>query len=261
MADAMNSFWIKIILLLPLLVGCGGFVYHKVELGDTLSHIGAKYGKNYKDIARWNNIAAPYVLREGERIRLTPPASGLFSDASQTIVKAKVAPPVSSVATSVVKKIKVVEPRKPSVKHEKILPKPQKHSVLPKDKSIKFTGWSWPTKGRVTKYFSFQNEKKGIEISGRVGQPVRATAAGRVIYSGSGLDKYYKNLIVIEHENNFLSTYGHNKSRLVKEGDYVAGGESVAEMGTSSTGGALLYFEIRKNGKPVNPLNYLSKKQ
>ncbi len=249
------------ILLLPLLAGCGGFVYHKVESGDTLSHIGEKYGKNYKDIARWNNIAAPYILREGQRIRLTPPASGLFSDASPTIVKAKVAPPASAEAPSVTRKSQVVEPRRPSVEHERTQPKPKhrKPSALPKDKSIKFTGWSWPTKGRVTKYFSFQNEKKGIEISGRVGQPVRAATAGRVLYSGNGLDKYYKNLIVIEHEHNFLSTYGHNKSRLVKEGDYVVGGEVVAEMGTSGSGGALLYFEIRKNGKPVNPLNYLSK--
>ncbi len=262
----MDSFWIRTILLLPLLTGCGGFVYHKVEPGDTLYSIGKKYGKNYKNIAYWNNLEAPYVLKKGQRVRLTPPTPSLFSDPSQIASNTKSAP-VKIVTTPAYVKPAPVQPELQTTP-AKSPPKPTVHAIKndynspasPKAQPIKFTGWSWPTQGKVTKYFSFQNEKKGIEVSGRVGQPVRAAAAGRVIYSGDGLDKYYKNLIVIEHENSFLSTYGHNKSRLVKEGDYVAGGESVAEMGTSSSGGALLYFEIRKNGKPVNPLNFLSKR-
>ena len=261
----MNSCWIKISLLVPLIAGCGGFVYHKVEQGDTLYSIGKQYGKDYKSIARWNNLEAPYVLKKGQWVRLTPPTSGLFSEPSQ--VHGRVAAPVT-VATSAVKSGNLSElhvkpaPARPKLQSapSSVQPSPMRPAVLPETPSIKFAGWSWPTQGKVTKYFSFNNEKKGIEISGRVGQPVRATAAGRVLYSGDGLDKYYKNLIVIEHEHGFLSTYGHNKKRLVKEGDYVTGGESVAEMGTSVSGGALLYFEIRKNGKPVNPLSYLSKR-
>ncbi len=257
----MNFFWIRIILLLPLLTGCGGFVYHKVEQGDTLSEIGKKYGKNYKNIAVWNSIDAPYALREGQVLRLTPPTYGLFSNAPPIAKTIAAEPQKPSVKT-------VVSQSKPKPKPHHIPSKPTPHitknnkkpPASPKKHSKKITGWSWPTEGKVTRYFSFENEKKGIEISGRVGQSVRATAAGRVLYSGDGLDKYYKNLIVIEHDSGFLSTYGHNKRRLVQEGDYVAGGESVAEMGTSGSGGALLYFEIRKEGKPVNPLDYLSKK-
>ncbi len=263
----MNYFWITI-LLLSLLTGCGGLVYHKVEPGDTLYSIGKKYGEDYRNIARWNNLEEPYILKKGQWIRLSPPTSGLFSDPSQAVSNKNAAPRVVAAETvSAAKSSSVTKLQYPKVKAAPVRPEPRltpdpvDDSSKPREsKVVKTTGWRWPTKGKVTKYFSFENEKKGIEISGRVGQPILAAAAGRVLYSGNGLDKYYKNLIVIEHDNGFYSTYGHNRVRLVKEGDYVAGGEHVAEMGTSSSGGALLYFEIRKNGRPVNPLKYLSRK-
>lgn len=123
-----------------------------------------------------------------------------------------------------------------------------------------FTGhWHWPAKGRVIHTFSakpFGN--KGISIAGRLGEPVVAAVAGTVVYSGAGV-RGYGNIIIIKHDQNYLSAYAFNQRNLVKEGSRVIAGEKVAEMGQNNSGRVLLYFEIRQNGKPVNPMLYLQK--
>lgn len=120
--------------------------------------------------------------------------------------------------------------------------------------------WRWPTSGRVVRRFSEAGGgKPGIDIRGRPGQAVKATADGKVVYSGNGL-KGYGELVIIKHNETFLSAYAHNRKRVVKEGAIVRGGQKIAELGNTGTSVPVLHFEIRKNGKPVDPLKYLPKK-
>ena len=118
--------------------------------------------------------------------------------------------------------------------------------------------WQWPTAGNVKRGFNNTASKKGINIAGRLGQPVYAASGGDVVYSGSGLVGY-GNLVIIKHDDVFLSAYGHNRRLLVKEGEKVKPGQMIAEMGETAKDGALLHFEIRQEGKPVDPMRYLPK--
>jgi lipoprotein NlpD len=120
--------------------------------------------------------------------------------------------------------------------------------------------WSWPTDGQVESTFSASDPaRKGIKVAGTAGQPIRSAEAGNVVYSGSGLIGYGR-LIIIKHNDKYLSAYGHNRKLLVKEGDRVTKGERIAEMGVSNTGHAVLHFEIRRDGEPVDPLRLLPRK-
>ena len=119
--------------------------------------------------------------------------------------------------------------------------------------------WSWPAKGRLLSTFSHNDAgRKGVDISGRLGQPVQAAAAGKVVYSGNGL-RGYGNLIIVKHNEEFFSAYAHNKKNLVKENQIVKARQKIADMGKSGTNKVKLHFEIRRDGKPVNPLSYLPK--
>lgn len=126
-----------------------------------------------------------------------------------------------------------------------------------KEPTILVKKWYWPTRGRVITTFSSGN--KGIDIKGNWGNPVVAAASGKVVYSGNGL-RAYSNLILIKHNSLFLSAYGHNSKALVREGDWVKAGQKIAEMGYARRNLAMLHFEIRREGRPVNPLSYLGKK-
>ena len=117
--------------------------------------------------------------------------------------------------------------------------------------------WHWPAKGKVVTYFS-QSGGKGINIAGKLGQPILSAADGRVVYSGSGLIGYGQ-LIIVKHNKRYLSAYAQNNKILVKEGDTVTGGQRIAEMGRSGSNRALLHFEIRRDGKPIDPMRYLPK--
>jgi lipoprotein NlpD len=155
-----------------------------------------------------------------------------------------------------------LEQPKPAVK----TPKKNKTAVLSKTtvtqtkKRVKLA-WSWPTKGRVVQSFSSSDQnRKGVWISGREGQPIKAAEKGRVVYAGGGLVGY-GNLVIIKHDQNYLSAYGYNRKLLVKEGDNIAKGDIVAHMGAPHSGGQpVLHFEIRKQGKPINPLPLLPRK-
>lgn len=119
--------------------------------------------------------------------------------------------------------------------------------------------WRWPTKGRLVAAYDADAGKKGIDIAGERGQAIFSAAAGDVVYSGSGL-LGYGNLVIIKHDDTYLSAYGHNSQLLVKEGDKVVIGQEIAKMGVSPKDGAVLHFEIRKEGKPVDPIRYLPKR-
>jgi len=203
-----------------------------VQKNDTLYAIARREGFTHHQIARWNHIRPPYALKPGQNLRLSPPQSSSIKVTKNSAVS--VTPLVENkiVAKSIVQKTK-----------------------LPN----RVDKWRWPSKGRVVKTFkSNDTARKGIGIRGRLGQPVQAAAAGTVVYSGNGLINY-GNLIIIKHSHSFLSAYAHNKKLLVKEGDSVRPGQTIAKMGSPDSAKAQLHFEIRRNGKPVNPLHYLPK--
>ncbi len=210
-----------------------GLVY-VVNPGDTLSIIALQHGENYRDLARWNNIPPPYTIRPGQRLRLTPPATE--EQAART---------PSGVQTAV-------------VPHEGASAK-KLHAAVAKDADDEeeTTGvphWQWPAKGRVLRRFS--SASKGVDIGGQEGDPVKAAADGTVVYSGTGIIGYGP-LVIIKHNATYLSAYAHNKQLLVKDGDRVTKGQPIAEMGRNQRHRVMLHFEIRRNSKSVDPLQYL----
>ena len=200
-----------------------------VRKGDTLYSIARKQGLTHKQLARWNALSAPYAIYPGKKLSLRPASTWANSR-----IKANVKKPPVVTRSSV---------------------------TVPKKLPGKVKSWQWPAKGKLVKTFNVSDtNRKGIGIAGNRGQSVRAAATGRVVYSGNGLI-HYGNLIIIKHSNTFLSAYAHNRSLLVKEGDEVQKGQGIAQMGTIENGRARLHFEIRKSGKPVNPLRYLPKRK
>jgi lipoprotein NlpD len=233
--------------------------YYVVNKGDTLYSIAWNYGFDYRDVADWNAINSPYVIYPGQRIRLngkqgpaglpgasTAPAPAAVLTPGPIIIKRKTGNDESIQKEPV--------PNEPVQKET--IPSPPPPGVVqqgpPPDGA--FT-WSWPTQGNIIRAET-PVAKNGIDIAGKQGQQIYASAPGEVVYSGSGLLGYGK-LIIIKHNDTFLSAYAHNSDLLVKEGDRVKGGQNIALMGETANGKALLHFEIRKNGQPVDPLKYL----
>lgn len=224
---------------------------HKVRRGETLYSIAFQYGKDYRSLARWNGIRAPYTIFVGQKIRL------------KGSKKRVVASSKSSKKTEVRRKAS-----KTTIKKSSNSLKKNKKSVKKKTKTSSKKGlikgkikWRWPAKGMIVKKFSRKSAtQKGLDISGRLGQTIQATAAGRIVYSGSGL-RGYGRLIIIKHNERFLSAYAHNRKLLVKEGQQVKQGQRIAEMGRSGTDRVKLHFEIRSDGNPVDPLRYLPKRR
>jgi lipoprotein NlpD len=208
--------------------------HHIVVSGDTLFSISWNYDLDYKEVARWNNIKKPYVIHPRQSIRLTRPPT------KNTVVK------------------KAILTDKKAAGKEPEAVKKRTKTVKPVKYARKIT-WQWPTTGKLVKSNS-PISKKGLDIAGKKGQLVIASAAGNVVYSGSGLLGYGK-LIIIKHNETYLSAYAHNSVLIVKEGDSVSSGQKIAKMGQDSNGQVLLHFEIRKNGSPVDPANYLPKTQ
>ncbi|MDE1460371.1 peptidoglycan DD-metalloendopeptidase family protein [Spartinivicinus poritis] len=210
---------------------------HIVKPGETLYSIAWRYGWDYRKLASVNNIRSPYLIHPQQRIKLsnTSPTKKHPKKRSQKITKKQ--PKTSGSVT------KVKKPTEKSVKKRT-------------SKSGKIT-WIWPVKGRVIENFTTKGKvNKGIDIGGKLGQPVNAAADGKVVYAGSGLLGYGK-LVIIKHNYQFLSAYAHNRKLLVKEGDKVQAGQKIAEIGATGTTMAKLHFEIRQNGTPVNPLKFL----
>jgi len=209
-----------------------GTVY-TVQRGDTLYSIAFAIKQDYRSVARWNGVKSPYLIRTGQRLRMYPPSSKTSKKSTSSSSRS-----ASSSAS------KAKKPAK-SKSYKNNAPKG------------KVKRWGWPTVSRrITSRFQPAVGKDGIDISGNFGDAVYATAAGQVVYAGSGLRGYGK-LIIIKHNKTYLSAYAHNDSILVAEGQNVKAGKKIGKMGSSGTGRAKLHFEIRKDGKPVNPANYL----
>ena len=218
---------------------------HHVKKGETLYSIAWRYGWDYRELARANNIPAPYTIYPGQRISLALKASP--STSSKPAPSTKPASPKPS------------SPR-PAAKPDKpAKPAPAPKPVPDATATVGPITWRWPAAGEVVETFSSSSHgRKGIAIAGRANSPVAAAADGRVVYRGSGLTGY-GNLLIIKHNDRWLSAYAHNDKMLVKEGDAVKAGQQVASMGSSGTYRTQLHFEIRKEGKPVDPLRYLPK--
>ncbi len=240
--------------------------YTTVKKGDTLYSIGFSRSIDYKFLAKINGIKPPYNIYPGQKLRLQANKSQLnnSSRASTHAVKPQQPSFKPITVTKPLSKPTVVKesPPNPLIKAKKKPPisvkKSNKTTVIqPVAKSN--SQWQWPLKGRILSTFLASDiARKGIDIAAKPNTPVLASQNGTVVYSGDGL-RGYGELIIIKHSNNLLSAYGHNSSRLVKEGVAVKQGQIIAKSGKGTDGQGLLHFEIRRNGQPVNPLKYLPK--
>lgn len=227
--------------------------YHVVVRGDTLYSIAWRYGQDYRTVARWNNIGSPYLIYPGNRIRVIPPAQQVSPPLTTATPTRQPSPPIPPAGAD-----RTVTARTPSPPVAAPTPSPTP-APAPRTALPGTINWQWPTQGDLLRVQS-PTAEKGIKISGRIGQEVKAAAPGQVVYSGSGLIGYGR-LIIIKHDDTYLSAYAHNHELLVEEGDSVSAGQQIATMGTGSEGRALLHFEIRRNGQPVDPLQHLPKRK
>ncbi|MEM7193694.1 MAG: peptidoglycan DD-metalloendopeptidase family protein [Pseudomonadota bacterium] len=212
-----------------------------VKSGDSIYSIAWEFGLDFEKIALWNGLRKPYALKSGQRLRLRPPGTST----------AQTSQPSASSSTVVVSPLPaednaVESPPKPK-------PSPPESGAVPNRPPSQ---WNWPAKGKLVGRYSPGKGRNGIQIVGQSGTPVLATAGGRVVYAGSGL-RGYGNLIIIKHNNDFLSAYAHNDEILVKEGQSVSARQQIARMGNTGSDRVQLHFEIRRDGKPVDPLIYL----
>lgn len=214
--------------------------YYTVKQGDTLIRIGLDHGQNWRDLMRWNSIENPNLIEVGQVLRVSPPAN---STATEEVIVKPVSPP-GNVSSS------QVEP-KPVQQNQ---PTPNASSSADvTDDQIAFL---WPAQGTVIATFD-DAKNKGIDIAGKAGDAVLAAADGKVVYAGSGL-RGYGNLVILKHNNTFLTAYAHNQNLAVKEDQVVKRGQKIAEIGNSDSEQVKLHFEIRKLGKPVDPLKLLT---
>jgi lipoprotein NlpD len=212
---------------------------YKVRAGDTLQVIAARAGIEQARIVEWNQLGSPDRIYAGQVLRLTPPRDGETRGASQS--PGTVPPPQPEIA--------------PSAQPRSAYTRPRSAEAAP----AAGLRWQWPTAGRVVARFSANDpNRKGVKIAGKAGQPIVAAEGGSVVYSGSGLVGYGQ-LIIVKHNNNYLSAYGHNRKLLVQQGDPVARGAQIAEMGLAG-GAPVLHFEIRRDGDPVDPLALLPRR-
>ena len=240
---------------------------HVVSRGETLYSIAWRYAFDYRELARWNDIRAPYTIYPGQRIRLTPPPSSAGARAGSGASEQRRHPygtsrrmpasrePASTAASSAPAQSASAAPATAPPKAPSSLKRRPKPAAKSPGGAVK--RWYWPAEGKVIRTFS-RSGGKGIDIAGRLGQPILAASDGQVVYSGSGLIGYGQ-LIIVKHNKRFLSAYAHNNKILVKEGDEVRGGQRIAEMGKSGARQVMLHFEIRRDGRPTDPLRYLPK--
>ncbi|HRE15691.1 MAG TPA: peptidoglycan DD-metalloendopeptidase family protein [Rhodocyclaceae bacterium] len=259
--------------------------YYTVKRGDTLYRIALEHGQAYRDVAAWNNITNPASISEGQVLRVAPPGGeGTATALAQPVVSSAVvetrpldaAQPARPLAADGVRRDpKVNKEPYSDAAYEKLqnpggavaaatsaeAPKPAESKPAeavtagPDD-----VAWAWPSAGKILDTFN-DSSNKGIDFAGKAGDPVLAAGEGRVVYAGAGL-RGYGQLVIIKHNATFLSAYAHNQKILVKEGDNIKRGQKIAELGNtdSENGVYKLHFEIRRQGKPVDPAGYLPKR-
>ena len=216
--------------------------YYTVKQGDTLIRIGLDQGQNWRDIVKWNNLDNPNNIEVGQVLRVQAPNAPVASNPSSPDSASVVVRPVTS---------SIVQPaNNPSPTSS-----PPPNSKPTNTENTEEITFSWPANGALNAYFD-EIKNKGIDISGKAGDPVLAAADGKVVYAGSGL-RGYGNLIILKHNNTYLSAYAHNQTLLVKEDQSIKRGQKIAEMGSTDTDQVKLHFEVRKLGKPIDPVKML----
>jgi lipoprotein NlpD len=280
---------------------------YTVKRGETLAQIALEQGLDYRELAVWNNIENPNVIRVGQVLVLSPPGQAGIGPGGVVTAPLVTAPsiapsnearalmtspgrgntptfktepramklPYSEQALAQLERspISIAAPPAPataplaaaappasaaapaSTNIAKATPSRPESARVPEIDDAKLD-WAWPTSGKVIKGFSEGSNLKGIDIGGRAGQPVLASAAGRVVYAGAGLRGYGK-LVIVKHNNTYLSAYAHNREILVKEGQQVSKGQKIGEMGDTDADQVKLHFEIRRLGKPIDPAKFL----
>jgi len=233
---------------------------YTVRKGDTLLRIAFDFGQNYRDLVTWNNLANPDDIKVGQVLRVNGPGG----ERTATVQTQPVPMPPAATAP------RKTEPRvdkKPFTEGAvadnragvpaatPAVPVAPAPAAAPAAGDEARLSWMWPSEGRVIATFD-DGRNKGLDIAGKAGQPVVAAGAGKVMYAGSGI-RGYGNLVIVKHSNSLLSAYAHNRKIVVKEGDNVARGQLIAEMGDSDADLVKLHFEIRQQGKPVDPTRFL----
>ncbi len=222
---------------------------YEVRRGDTLYSIAFRFGMDWRELARWNRIGEPYLIRPGQELRMTAPPATVAARPAPAPTPAPQAPPRSEQPAT--------EPAPESTRPAQAetrapLPAPSPAA----ERSVAGINWRWPTAGNVTRRFDPSATRRGISIGGDEGQPVVAAADGEVVYSGTALIGYGE-LIIIKHSASMLSAYAHNSRRLVEEGQRVRAGQQIAELGINDRQEPALHFEIRRDGQPRDPLQFL----
>lgn len=252
---------------------------YTVQKGDTLYSIALEHGHDYKEVAEWNGIQPPaYTIKIGQTLRMTPPTSESTAPikapvlvepkplSAQPTIKSEpkaTKQPYSDQALARMERPEAKSPVPPKSEAPKAEP-PKPEAVKPAapkaqessgedDESI---DWGWPAEGKILANFNDNGNTKGVDIGGNAGQTVQAAASGKVVHTGNTLRGYGK-LIIVKHNKSYFSVYAHNSQVLVKEGQAVVKGQKIAEMGNTDADRVKLHFEIRRLGKPVDPLKYL----
>ncbi len=244
--------------------------YHTVKKGDTLYSIALEHGQFYRDVAAWNNIDNPNVIRVGQQLRIAPPEGvavvkpivGPAAVETRPLVVGGVSntdmlkrgpkggkQPYTEQAMAAAQKPEDPRPPQPAAQ---VKPDPRPAEPVADGEQ----NWAWPSGGKVIAAY-VEGSSKGVDIDGKLGEPVLAAEAGKVTYAGSGI-RGYGNLLIIQHANSLSSVYAHNSKLLAKEGQQVTKGQKIAELGDSDADQAKLHFEIRRQGKPLDPLKLLS---
>jgi lipoprotein NlpD len=270
---------------------------YTVKRGDTLQQIAMDQGLDYRELAAWNNLENPNVIRVGQVLRLSPPGETASTANGAGVTTTPLRPPPAVVEARPTPPIAAARPGDNVKTTPKALKEPYSEQAVreitqfgaaqavppvataPPTESVAAAprgeakaesarpaatqageddrlDWTWPAKGKLVGTYSETANLKGIDIAGKAGEPVLASAPGKVVYAGTGLRGYGK-LIIIKHNNTFLSAYAHNREILVKEGQQVTKGQKIAEMGNSDADQVKLHFEIRRLGKPMDPARYL----
>ena len=213
--------------------------YYTIKPGDTLIKVGLEHGQSWKDIARWSNLDNPNVIEVGQVVRVVPPGRDVASSSSSSSGRGVAPVVVGSGSTTA----------------SSTTPAPTPTPTTPAAKGADDVDFIWPASGSLIAGFDEQRNK-GYDISGKAGDSVVAAADGRVVYAGAGL-RGYGNLIILKHNNTYLTAYAHNQSLMVKEDQSVKKGQKIAEMGSTDADRVKLHFEVRRQGKPVDPSRYL----
>ncbi len=229
--------------------------YYSVRPGDTIMRIGLDTGQNWRDIVRWNNMENPNLIEVGQVLRVIPPVAVVAAGSAPAAAPVPnengvITRPVASSAQPAAQPASAPRPAASAAPVPAAAPAATASAGADED-----VGWIWPATGQLIAGFD-EVRNKGFDIAGKAGDPVVAAGDGRVVYAGAGL-RGYGNLIILKHNNTYLTAYAHNQTLLVKEEQSVQKGQKIAEMGNSDADRVKLHFEIRRLGKPVDPARYL----